>query len=283
MVGRRSAKLLGAVAAAVALSACNLASVAYNQAPTWLHWRIDGLLSLTDEQSATLRPALAQWHAWHRTEHLPRYAQALREWQTLALQDVQPAQVCRWVGDVRRWAAEAGDRMAPVLAQLAPTLSPSQLERWTRMQARRNTEFAQEFTDPPGAVSPERLKRAVDRAEMFYGPLTSAQRDWLTQRLAHSRFRVEQVLAERQARHADALAAVAAIQAGAAPVETVQQVWRQFQQSPRNEYRAYSEAAFQDLCTQFAELHNQTTPAQRQLAVQKLQSFEQDARALASR
>ena len=170
----------------------------------------------------------------------------------------------------------------PLLAMLAPTLSAAQIDHWDRHQAKQDATFADDFGDPPGAVSDKRLKRAVDRAEMFYGALNAEQRQWLRERLARSAFDPALALAERRARHADALSVVGSIQAGAVPEQALRQWWGRTVDSPRPTYRAYTEAAVQDACAQFAELHNRTTPAQRSRAVQKLKSFEQDFLALSN-
>lgn len=278
---RRLGRLSVCLGLAALVGACSMATVAYNRAPTLMYWRIDGIFDLNGEQSALLRPALETWHQWHRAEHLPRYAEELRRWQALSLSDVQPEQVCGALDQVRAWVGEAVDRLMPALADLAPTLSPAQMDHWTRHQNKQNDEFGVEFVSTAGTVSDERFRRAVDRAEMFYGRLTAEQRDWLRTRLSSGAFDPQRVLVERQARHADALSAVQRIQAGAPSEDTLRAVWEGIQRSPRADYRAYSTVAIRDACTQLAELHNRTSVEQRQRALQRLQAFERDVLSLA--
>jgi hypothetical protein len=134
-----------------------------------------------------------------------------------------------------------------------------------------------------GGVSDARWQRTLGRIETVYGRLDDGQRLWLRDRLTRSAFDPQRVSAERQARIADARAAVVRIQGGAAPADEWRRWWAQVAQSPRPDYRAYSQMALQDLCVQWADLHNRTTPAQRQHAANKLQSFEREALALAGR
>lgn len=273
---RRTLQGLFVLCLAILLAGCSLGTLAYNRLPTWVYWRLDGLLDLSDTQAALVRPALREWHDWHRREHLPRYAEALRQWQQLALDDLSAEQTCRTFEQVRGWAHEAADRFLPAMAALAPTLSDAQLDHWGRQQRRQDAEFAEAFGDAPGAVSPRRLQRAIDRAEMFYGRLDDAQRAWLRERLARSAFDPQRALEERQRRHAEAREAVQRIRAGQDPLRQVRAVWANTLQSPRESYRLYSERLVRDGCAQFAELHNRTTPEQRQRAVQRLQAFERD-------
>ncbi len=281
-MSRRMLQGLLVVCLVTLLSGCSLVSLAYNRLPTWVYWRLDALLDFSDTQAAIVRPALREWHEWHRREHLPRYAHALRQWQQLALNDLSAEQTCHAFGQVRAWVDEAADRFLPVMAALAPTLSDAQLDHWSRQQRRQDAEFAEAFGDPPGEVSPRRLQRTVERAEMFYGRLDDAQRAWLRDRLARSAFDAERTLEERQRRHADAVEAVQRIRAGEDAELKVRAVWVRMLQSPREGYRRYSERLVQDGCAQFAELHNRTTPEQRQRAVQRLQAFERDFLALSN-
>lgn len=275
-------RLIPLLALVFLLGACSMASVAYNRAPMLMFWRLDAMLDLSGEQSALLRPALQDWHAWHRTTHLPQYAEALRQWQTLATQDLSAAQVCQVFGQIRLWAAEAGEQLLPAMADLAPTLSPAQLEHWKIHQTKQTESFLQDF-GPAGIVSEARHRRAVERAEMIYGRLSSEQREALRSRLKQGVFDVNMAVAERQARHADALDTVARIQAGADAMDQIRQAWQRTLVSPRDAHRRYAERALTDACSQFADLHNRTTPEQRQQAVQRLQAYERDVLLLANR
>jgi hypothetical protein len=99
--------------------------------------------------------------------------------------------------------------------------------------------------------------------------------------LRRSAFDPLRSLAQRQQRFADWSAAVRRIQAGASAEAEVQQAWLRVWQPDSPADAAYRDAVQQDGCAQLAELHNRTTPAQRLMAQQKLQSFAADFLALA--
>ena len=52
--------------------------------------------------------------------------------------------------------------------------------------------------------------------------------------------------------------------------------------SPREDYREYTDALVRYNCGFAADLHNSTTPAQRQVALERLKGWERDVRALAA-
>ncbi len=277
----RIARWVALLLAVSSLVGCSLLSLAYNRLPTIAYWRLDAMLDLNTAQSALVRQELDRWHAWHRREHLPRYAQALAPWQTQVMQDVSPAQVCAAVEQVRQWAREASQQALPLAVRLAPSLSEAQLQHWQRHQAESDAEFRADFVGSNGTVAPKRLQRAVERAEMIYGALTAEQRVWWQERLRRSAFDPLRSLAQRQQRFADWTGAVRRIQAGASAETEVQQAWLRVWQPDSPADAAYRDAVQQDGCAQLAELHNRTTPAQRLMAQQKLQSFAADFLALA--
>jgi hypothetical protein len=286
-------KRLALVGLAVVLAGCSLITLGYGRLPMLVQWRLDAMFELTAEQRRQVRPQLDAWLAWHRQNHLPQYAATLQRWQQLALQDVTPQQVCAEFEPLRALVDEAVQQMLPVFVPIATSLTPGQIEHWSRYQGRKNEEFLADFSlashvEPTvgangSAINPLRLQRAIERTERFYGPLLPEQREWLAQRLATSTFDAQTVLQERQHRQADAEQAVASIQAGANPLITLQQVWLHSQQSPRPAYAAYSQRMVQDGCAQFAQLHNLTTPEQRGTVVQRLQGFERDVLSLVGR
>lgn len=278
---RRAARWLALLSAVSVLVGCSLLSLAYNRLPTIAYWRLDAMLDLNTAQSALVRQELDRWHAWHRRAHLPRYAQALAQWQTLVVQDVTPAQVCVAVDQLRLWAREASQQALPLAVRLAPSLSEAQLQHWQRHQAESDAEFRADFMVSNGAVAPKRLQRATERAEMIYGSLSAEQRAWWHERLRRSAFDPQRALAQRQQRFLDWAGVVRRIQAGASADTEVQQAWRRVWQPESPADVADREALQQDGCAQLAELHNRTTPVQRLIAQQKLQSFAADFLALA--
>jgi hypothetical protein len=276
------------VVAVALLAGCSLVTLAYNRVPTLAYWRLDAMLELQPAQSTQVRVGLDRWLGWHRQQHLPAYSTQLVRWQALALQDLTPAQVCNEFGVLRNWAQEAAHQAVPWLAELARTLSPDQLAHWQRHQAEQADTFRAEFGAPTSsagngvsAVNPARLKRAVDRAEMLYGPLTDDQRRWLRERLGRSAFDVSTTLAERDRRFALMQDAVRQVQAGADAERAVRAVLAEFFSPSPPGYAAYTQRMVADGCAQLAELHNQTSPEQRRRAVEKLGAFAADFTVLA--
>ena len=260
------------------IGGCSLVTLSYNRLPFLALLELDSVFNLNDEQKKLVRPKLDSWLEWHRNNHLPQYISKLKQWEKLALQDLTPTQFCTEIDTVRFLINEAAIQLIPALIPIAKTLSPDQMKHWNNYQIKKDKEFLKNFG--PGTkgevVNEKRLKKAISRAEMFYGSLTTDQKKQLTKRLEKSIFSAEQVLPERKRRHADAVNAVMLIQKGADPTETLQKVWMNSQQSPNPNYATYSKQMFEDGCLQLSELHNGTTPEQRLKVAQKLQGYAKD-------
>jgi hypothetical protein len=294
-LGRIIARTLLLAALALLLGACSATRVAYNQAPTFAYWWLDGYVDFTDAQSAPGRADIDRFFAWHRSAELPLYAERLAQWQALVQQDISADQACTELDAIRASFNRMSERGVVPLTTLALQLTPAQLEHMQRHQAKGDENFAKDFVrGTPAKRLERRLNRAIDRFETLYGPLSEAQRQQLATGLQQSSWDPQRTQAERQRRQAAMLQTIREVQAlhGAAfaanssrtpPTEAVAalRTWSQrLQNSPTPGYPAYSAALVKDGCTQLATLHNSTSAEQRAHAVGVLQGYEGDMRAL---
>lgn len=286
-VGRRWAGVV--LAATLLLAGCSGLRFAYNQGPELAYWWLDGYADFDDIQAARVREALTAWFRWHRSTQLDDYAVLLARAQHDVVGDVTPQQLCEWNAGLRRRVELAFDQAAPPLAELMATLSPAQVQHIERRYAKSNAEFRREFLQPePGERLAASVKRAVDRAETFYGRLDAAQRERLARGVVESPFYAELWLSERQARQQDSLAVLRRLQANPSaesrPAQAraeLQRIGGSLYHSPREAYRVYGERLIDYNCALAAELHNSTTPAQRETLAGKLRGWEHDVRLLA--
>jgi Family of unknown function (DUF6279) len=280
---RARARLWLACLSGLLLASCSLVGLGYNRLPTIAYWWLDGMLDLDDRQAVVARAELDAFHEWHRRTQLPLYAQQLRTWQTWAVQELSPAQVCQAADAARGLFEGLVLHSVEPMARLAQTLGPAQLAHWQRHHQRKDDEFRADFLKDRRKGEDKRTERALDRYEDFYGRLDASQRDWLRERLARSPYDPERHLAERQRRQADWHATMQRIRDGAPAASALRAVWERTLVSPTPGYAAYARAVLEDGCAQMAELHNRTTPAQRQKAIERLRGYERELLALSRR
>lgn len=272
------------------LGGCSAVRIGYNQAPTLGWWWLDGYMDFDGEQSPKVKEALNHWFAWHRTTQLPDYADLLAAAQVQVLQPATPQQLCRWADDLRVRLAAAFSHGLPLAADLLPTLKPEQLAHLERRYRKSNRDFEEAYLQQDGGDRLEAsVRRTVDRAEMLYGRLDERQRQLVAAGVASSPFDPAIWFAERQAVQAETLQTLARLTAGGAAradresnLAGLQALAARVQRAVPGPYRSYQQRLTEYNCALIAQLHNSTTPAQRQAARNKFKGWEEDLRALAA-
>jgi hypothetical protein len=270
------------LALALGLTACSTLRLGYSQGPNLTYWWLDSHVDFDNGQSARVREDIDGLFAWHRSSELPAYADLLRRWQRLAPQDLSAGQACSEFETGRRHFNTVLERSVEPLARLALQLSPAQLDHLERHHRKSNQTFEKDFLQgSPEQRLDRRLERAIERSERLYGPLTTAQQTLLREQLQRSPWDPLRTHAERQRRQADQLQTVRQAQANpSGAAQAVRELMARIATSPTPGYNTYSQQLVQSGCAQFVALHNSTTPAQRARAVQTLQAYQDDLRAL---
>ena len=268
-------------------SGCSALRIGYSTAPDLVYWWLDGYVDFSGGQTTRVRQAIAQWFTWNRRTQLPDYAAMLSRAQLEVRSDTTAARVCEWQSEVTARLASAFDHVVPAAAELMLTLTPQQLQVLERRYAKNNQEFRDDFLQPdPRDRARETLRRTVERAETLYGRLDDAQRVRLGEMLARSPFDPEVWLAERRERQQDALRMLRLLTAEHAATEQAEAALRAYEHSvevsPREAYRRYDEQLKAFNCRAGAALHNLTTPAQREIAANRLAGWSEDLRAISA-
>lgn len=282
-----STRIIGGALLVLALSACSALKLGYNNVQDIAYWWLDGYLDFDDAQSVRVRDDLARLHQWHRTVELPKLAQLLSRLEQQAAGDITPAQACEVITAVQERADALARQAEPAVVALARSVSPEQLRHLESRYARNDAQWRADWIQiSPAERRDKRLKLVVERSEMIYGRLEEPQRTALRAQLDASAFDVQRVFVERQRRQQDALDTLRRVNAPGVTAEQARDWMRAYleraQRSPDAGYRAYQQAMLQEGCRLFAAGHNASTPAQREVAVQRLRAYQRDLRELST-
>ncbi len=270
------------------LGACSAVKVGYSQAPALLYWWLDGHVDFSEAQGPRAREALDQLQAWHRVQELPAYAELLGRMATLADGPVTEAQACQLSQQVQQHLARLADEAARQATPVARTLDARQRQHLTGHWARKNAKWQDEWLKgPPEQRLQRRVDKAAERYADFYGPLTPAQTALVRRHVTQPAWTPEwgqQEMRRRQKAVLDALTAIEQEALGAQEAEArLRGLWGQFMNPPAPADRERQQAWLAQGCQNIAELHNSTTPEQRQRAARRLRAYEKDLRELAGR
>lgn len=276
--------LLGLLLTA-ALLGCSVARMGYGQLPSLGYWWVDSYLDLNDSQSVTFRADLQALHSWHQSQELPLLTRELGDIQAQALQNTTPAQVCQMTDRFKSRLAAVLTQSEPGFARLGLSLKDEQLQHLKQLLDKKAQTWREEWlAGSPTERQARRIERLVERSEGFYGTLSDAQVSLLRAGVQATPFDTQAAELEMARRHQDLQHTLQALAGNkmtlAQAQERIQALLGRSLQSPNASYRAHMEQLLQNNCNTFAQLHNSTTPAQRQKLIARLKGFEDDARTL---
>ncbi|NJM42905.1 MAG: hypothetical protein HC858_00880 [Brachymonas sp.] len=152
------------IIAATLLTACSAIKLAYNQAPDLTYWWLDGYFDFNEQQTPKVRDELAKLFVWHRTNELPKTAALLQEAAKLMPGEINATQACLLYGQVRGLVDNVTSQALPALAELAPTITPEQIDHLKRKYAKNAEEFSATFCAPPPRIGWTKASNAPSTA-----------------------------------------------------------------------------------------------------------------------
>jgi hypothetical protein len=269
------------------LAGCSALRLAYNNGPLVTWWWLDGYVDFSGDQVPRAKAALDQLFTWARGNQLPEFAQLLTAAQGEVLLPTTPAQACRWQATVRERLEPALQHTLGLAAEQLPGLGEAQWAHLAGRFQKKNAEMRRDFLQPDLEERRERaVARVVERAEMLYGELGEAQLKVISAGVSASPFDPQAWLQERERRQRETLATLRRLQQEKAPrdvaVAGLRRLVDQMERSADPAYRSYQLRLNEYNCQFAAQVHNSTTPAQRQHARDKLQGWVEDLRALSA-
>jgi hypothetical protein len=177
---------------ALGLSGCSV-KLAYNNLDRLARWSVSDYLTLDPRQRAYFDAAVAEVWVWHRSDHLPRYADFLEALGPGLEDGSSESAMVDLVNVVLGWAEEIEARAVPVAAELLASLSDQQVADLAVNLEARNIEIAEPEQDVPLAEAQVLWQEEIsDRFENFSGRLNSLQQAYLAQQA--ERYQPERVL-----------------------------------------------------------------------------------------
>jgi hypothetical protein len=269
------------------LTGCSALRLAYNNGPLVTWWWLDGYLDIGSEQAPRTKAAIDAWFDSNRSVQLPEMASLLALASKEVLEPTTPGQVCRWQRQFRERIDPALQRALQQAADIVPGLGEAQWRHLEDSFVKKNTDMRREFLQPDPAVRLKAsIERVVDRAETVYGRLGEPQRRIIAAGVTASPFDAQAWMAERERRQRDTLQTLRRLTAERADRDRIIAALRvlvdRIERSADPTYRSYQEHLTEYNCAFAAQLHNATTPAQRQVARERLLGWVDDLRSLSA-
>jgi len=178
---RHASRFALLIALAGILAACDAVRLAYDNADTFLHWRLSGYLKVSGKASDELDSRIDDFLAWHRARALPQYSRLSADAARRVAAGLSPADLV-WGYDAldaqaREGVHEAAVRIAPILDRL----TPEQLAHLEKRFAEDNRKFSRENRGSEKERRVRRARRVQERLEEWVGKLSKAQAERVRQ------------------------------------------------------------------------------------------------------
>ena len=165
-----------AILAVATLAGCSGVRLAYDNADTFIRWRLLQFLDVQGEQADELDERIDRFMRWHRAQALPKYARdaedAARRLERGLSRDDLLWGYDAFVGHGREAMRAAAHEAAPLLDRL----TPEQIRHMQQRVAEENRKFAREYLRGSERERREqRARRIVGRLEDWLGNLSKAQ------------------------------------------------------------------------------------------------------------
>ena len=279
---RRLLKFALLLLAVASLAGCSGARLAYNNADTVVRWMANDYFALEGPQEDDFKARLARFHAWHRSEELPRYSVLMTSaGDKLADGLTAPELLWAWEsvkGRYRRMAAHAAPELAAVLA----TLTPAQFDRLDKKFAESDADYAKKYLKGGEAEQRKRRdKRNLELMREWFGDLSDEQEAQLKISSAKLPLLYELRLQNRQRRQGEFVALLKAYRSPAELEPRLKQWLTDWEEGASPEYRRLSELHREQYIQMLLELDRGLTAAQRVHAVTRFYEYAELFKALA--
>ncbi len=268
------------LAAALLLGSCSTARFAYDNADTFIRWRMLQFLDVRDTQADELDERIDALLRWHRKNELPKYARDADEAGKRLARGLSREDLV-WgydaaVAHAREAARMAAEHMAPLLDRL----TPEQVRHMESRFAEENRKFARENLRGNERERRERRsQRIIERLEDWLGSLSKAQVARV--RLFSERSPLTDEMRERDNKRlqGDMLAIIRARESRKRLAERVSN-WERGRDPA---YAAARQKAWDEFNSLLLDLDRMASREQRERAATQLRQYADDFRSLAAR
>ncbi len=264
------------------LAGCSGARLAYNNADTVVRWMAHDYFALEGAQTEDFKARLTGFHAWHRSEELPRYS-VLMTSAADKLADGLTKQELLWAWDsVNARYRHMAEHAVPELAAVLVTLTPAQFERLEQKFAESDAEYTRKHLEGGEAEQRERRdKRNLELMREWFGDLSDGQEAQLKASSGKLPLLYALRLQNRQRRQGEFVALLKANR-DPAELEPKLRLWlTDWEEGASPEYRRLSALHREQYIRMLLELDRGLTPSQRAHALTRLYEYAEIFTALA--
>lgn len=278
---RKLPACLALAAAALALSACSIGRLAYNNASPVLTYMVDDYFDLSGDQEDWVRERFGRLHAWHRASELPTYERDLRD-AIARTERAFTVEDARWVNTtLRAYYRRLVEQALPDLADLVMQLDDAQARRF---EERFNQESAKIERDTARGTretrEARRTAKLIDQIEGYAGRLSEEQRNLVAGRVHFMGDIAQMRLEDRKLRQEQMVGLLRSKPAKPGMIAGLKRLLVDPEKWRRPEYTAALRQRDEQMFEMVAAVGATLTPEQRESVRKKLRGYLSDVSSL---
>ncbi len=179
---KRHLKLGWVIGCALLLAACtSLTQLAYNQLDWWMIRKVNRFVDLNPEQKKATKAAIAEFHNWHRTTQLPRYASFLEDFNDqVRTRKLTGEDIHARIDQAQEFLDAASEHLIPAAIDIMPSLSDEQVQSILKNIAEEREEYIDEYVDVSDAKRQDKhYDNLLGYTKPWLGRLTKEQKTWV--------------------------------------------------------------------------------------------------------
>ncbi|MEY9333309.1 hypothetical protein ABH911_003620 [Pseudomonas protegens] len=276
-MARRWHLLIPLLIISLLLGACSRVGLAYRNLDVIIPWNLNDYLDMNSEQKSWFNQRLQQHLSWHCTTQLPGYLDWLDRLQLMVQNNqVSDQGLQERTREAKQAIAETAQQITPSAVELLQGLNDQQVKEMNSAFAKDLQEHQEQYLKPPLAQQIEqRSQRMSKRLNAWLGPLSPSQQQRVEQWSSSLGEQNQQWIANRAHWQAQFSAAVEQRQNSDFP-QRIEQLLVHRESLWTPDYRqayAHTEQAARSL---LVDLMAQSTPAQRQRLLKKIDGMRKD-------
>ncbi len=277
--------VLAFVLAALLLSGCSAIRLGYGQADTIAVWMADEYFDLDARQKQEFLARFERLHEWHRYEQLPEYVSFLNATKKRLQGDPGREDVLWFIEGLKARYRLIASRAAGDAADILATLAPAQLDALQRQLDKDNRKFVRKYQLEDGIEDQKeaRANRNLKQITDWAGSLTRAQEQKITAMLDGLPLIDSLRLEDRRRRQREFLQLLELRGDKSEFTASLRHWLLDWEQGRSPQYDRLLARWWERRVAFYLAVYRLLTPAQRAIALHRLQDYIEDFQSLSQR
>jgi hypothetical protein len=273
------------VLAALLLSGCSAIRLGYGQADTIAVWMADEYFDLDARQKQEFLARFERLHEWHRYEQLPEYVSFLNATKKRLQGDPGREDVLWFIEGLKARYRLIASRAAGDAADILATLAPAQLDALQRQLDKDNRKFVRKYQLEDGIEDQKeaRANRNLKQITDWAGSLTRAQEQKITAMLDGLPLIDSLRLEDRRRRQREFLQLLELRGDKSRFTASLRHWLLDWEQGRSPQYDRLLARWWEQRVAFYLAVYRLLTPAQRAIALHRLQDYIEDFQSLSQR